>query len=306
MSATMSITNAHVHLIEAEGMLARFPGVDLSGGISVMAHLEQTLPLLSVDVLLAQMDAAGIEKSVLFAVDAPIVYASNEYVHSHCRAHPDRFVGFASVNPKAPDAVDVLERAVHDLGLRGLKLHPPLQDFFPNDPAIAPVYQKACELDIPVVFHVGTTPFGSLCRLSQADPLLIDDVAVDFPDLRIMLTHLGTLWHDAAFMVVEKNPNVYIDTAAYLYEIPKILTDDLMTRIGTDKVIFGTDYPMPYAGDVHCMADFVACIRGLGFTQDVLEGVFHGNFHAFLTGERDKRRGPEVNLAELVQRLRQT
>jgi len=298
----MDIINAHVHMIEAEGMLGKFQGANIPGGISVMAQIEATLPLLFVDTLLAQMDEAGIEKSVLFAVDAPIVYASNEYVHSLCSEYPDRFIGFASVNPKDPEAVQVLERAVQDLGLKGLKFHPPLQDFYPNDPALAPIYQKAVELNIPVVFHVGTTPFGAMCRLSQADPLLIDDVAVDFPDLRIMLTHLGTLWHHAAFMVVEKNPNVYIDTAAYLYEIPGLLTHGLITRIGADKIIFGTDYPMPYAGDVHRMKDFVTCIQELDVPADVLEGIFHGNFHAFLTGEKDDDEG--LDIAELARKLR--
>ena len=128
------------------------------------------------------------------------------------------------MHPLAPDAPQTLKHAVEHLGLRGLKLHPPLQNFYPNSEAVFPVYQMAADLDIPIVFHVGTTPFGPMCRLSQADPILIDDVAREFPNLRIMLTHLGTLWHYEAFMVVEKNPIVFIDTAAYVHEIPQILT----------------------------------------------------------------------------------
>lgn len=281
----MEIVNAHVHMIELDKMMQKNAGLSLPAGISVLRNLEASLPMLLPQTLIAQMDEAGIAKSILYAVEAPIVYASNEYVHALCEKFPDRLIGFASVTPKDADAPAVLESAVRNLGMKGLKLHPPLQDFFPDDQAVFGVYEKAAELNIPVVFHVGTTPFGSLCRLSQANPLLIDEVAVRFPTLRIMLTHLGTLWHNEAFMVVEKNPNVFIDTAAYVNEIREILTPDMITRIGADKIIFGTDYPMPYAGQLHCMKDFVDCISDLSLPEDVLQGIFHKNLNRLLHGD---------------------
>jgi predicted TIM-barrel fold metal-dependent hydrolase len=183
------------------------------------------------------------------------------------------------VDPKRKDALDVLKKAVEDMGMRGLKFHPPLQDFYPNDEKFFHLYQAAVDWKIPVVFHVGTTPFGSLSKLSQANPLLIDDVAVTFPELRIVLTHLGTLWHNEAFMVVEKNPCVFIDTAAYLYEIEHLLTADLIARIGENKIIFGTDYPMPSPPlRVHNMIDFVGAIERLATTDQVKEKIFSLNF----------------------------
>ncbi len=280
----MKIINAHVHMVEFDKMIRKMGDIQLPGGISVLKDLESTLPLLNIDTLIKQMDDAGIVQSILYAVEAPIVYSSNEYVHMLCSRYPDRLAGVASVNPFAPDALDVLENAVNNLGLRGLKFHPPLQKFYMNDEAVFPVYQKAVELNIPIIFHVGTTPFGSLCRLAHANPLLVDDVAVEFPDLRIMLTHLGTLWHNEAFMVVEKNPNVFIDTAAYLYEIEEILTGNLVDRIGADKIIFGTDYPMPYAGKIHEMKDFVDCIKRINLSDDIKEMIFHKNFETFFSG----------------------
>lgn len=297
----MQITNAHVHMVDLEGMVRKYGGGTLPAGISVLSDIEAVLPLLRPAALLAQMDAAGIARSVLYAVEAPIVYASNGYVHELCSQYPDRLIGFASVNPIQEGAAAVLEAAVKELGLRGLKLHPPLQGFAPNDPAVAPVYRKAVELDIPVVFHVGTTPFGSLCRLAHANPLLVDDVAVEFPDLRIMLTHLGTLWHNEAFMVVEKNPNVFIDTAAYLYEIPQILTADLLMRIGPNKVIFGTDYPMPCAGRLHQMREFVHCVGSLGLSSAALVGIFQDNFETFLCGAEGT--GDGVSFTDLASQL---
>ncbi len=297
----MEIVNAHVHMIELEKMMQKNAGLKIPGGISVLQDLEATLPLLAPQTLITQMDEAGISKSVLYAVDAPIVYASNEYVQSLCTQFPDRLMGFSSVNPNDADAVERLDKAINEQDLLGLKLHPPLQNFFPNDEAVFPIYEKALELKIPVVFHVGTTPFGSLSRLSQANPLLIDDVAVEFPELRIMLTHLGTLSHKEAFMVVEKNPNVFIDTSAYLYEIKEILTMDLITRLGPNKVIFGTDYPMPYAGVIHQMKDFVECLKHLGLAEDVLDGIFHKNFEVFMNYESTEE---DLDLAQIIMNMK--
>jgi len=285
----MEITNAHVHMIQLDRMAQQ--GVTLPAGIAVLREVESSLPLLYVDTLLAQMDEAGVARSILYAVEAPIVYASNEYVAGLCAKHPDRLLGFASVNPLAEGAADALEAAVGELNLRGLKLHPPLQDFFPDDERVFPVYERAAALGIPVVFHVGTTPFGPLCRLSQANPLLIDEVAIRFPTLRILLTHLGTLWHNEAFMVAEKNPNVFIDTAAYLYEIRDILTPDLIGRVGPGKFVFGTDYPMPSPGRLHRMKDFVDCILGLGLPEEMVRGLFEENVETLLSGSPGQDQG---------------
>ena len=298
-----TIINAHTHLVDLEGMLMKYGNVGLPGGIAVLHDLEPTLRLLQPNILIDQMDEAGVSKSVLFAVEAPLVYSSNEYVAAICTRFPDRFIGFASVDPRDKSAAKTLEHAVRNLGLQGLKLHPPLQQFFPNSEAVFSVYEKAIELNIPVVFHVGTTPFGSLCRLAHANPVLIDDVAVRFPALRIMLTHLGTLWHLEAFMVVEKNPNVFIDTAAYLYEIPQILTTDLITRVGADRIVFGTDYPMPYSDRAHRIKDFVDVVDCLAISDAHKRAFYYENFERFLYGTEAPAQ-VSIGLQELLVRAR--
>src|SRR5438093_1049532 len=120
------IINAHTHLIDLEGMLQKYGNVSLPSGIAVLEDLDSTLEMLHPSALLAQMDEAGIARSVLFAVEAPIVYASNEYVSNLCQSYPERLIGFASVDPTATDAPAILDHAVRNLGLKGLKLHPPL------------------------------------------------------------------------------------------------------------------------------------------------------------------------------------
>lgn len=293
------IINAHSHLIELDAMYRKYGNLTIPKGISVLADLDATLRLLNPDVFVEQMDDAGVDQSILYAVDAPIVYSSNEYVSRMCERYPGRFIGFASANPHAPDAPATVAHAVKELNLKGLKLHPPLQNFFPNSESVFPIYETAVELNIPIVFHVGTTPFGPLCRLDRANPILLDDVATRFPTLRIMLTHLGTLWTDEALMVVEKNPNVFIDTAAYIYEIPDVLTLDTINRVGPDRFIFGTDYPMPSAGRPHSIREFVDVIKAIGLAANLERAIFFENCERLLNGPKDKP-GSGLSLGDLV------
>jgi hypothetical protein len=280
----MKIISTHNHVIDTSQVLAKenVHYLEYLKGISTFVDVDAVTRMLSKENLLAQMEEAGIEQAVLFAVDAPILTASNTFVADICKEHKNKFMGFASVNPLRNNASDILAEAIEKLGLKGLKLHPPLQNFYPNDKKVWPVYQLASDLGIPVVFHVGTTPFGSLVKLNQADPLLIDDIANDFPELKIVLTHLGTLWHNESFMIVEKHPNVYIDTAAYPYEIAEILTEKTIMRIGEEKIIFGTDFPMPYEGKMHRLKDFVDCIMNLKISNELKEMIFSGNFERMM------------------------
>ena len=282
----MRIINTHTHLIDTSKVFAgdQLHYLDYLKGIPTFSDLDDVITMLSLDNLLAQMDEANVEKSVLFAVEAPLLTASNEFVANVCQKIPDRFLGFASVDPNKADACIRLSEGIEKYNLKGLKLHPPLQNFYPNDKKVWPVYEMANDLGIPVVFHVGTTPFGSLVKLKQADPILIDDIANDFPNLKIILTHLGTLWHQESFMVTEKHPNVYIDTAAYPYEINEILTEKLIVRVGEEKFIFGTDFPMPYEGRMHRIKDFVECIRRLKISDELKERIFSNNFEVLMSG----------------------
>jgi uncharacterized protein len=282
----MKIINTHVHLIDTSVVFSKenLHYLDYLKGIPTFANLEEVAKTVSVENLVQQMDEAGIEKSVLFALEAPILYASNEFVADICKKHPSRFIGYASVNPNRNNACDQLQNAIENLNMKGLKLHPPLQNFYPNDRMIWPIYALASELGIPVVFHVGSTPFGNLVKLKQADPILIDEIANDFPNLKIILTHLGTLWHNESFMIAEKHPNVYIDTAAYPYEIKEILTEKLIIRVGAEKFIFGTDFPMPYEGKLHHMKDFTDCILNLKISNELKERILAMNFETIMQG----------------------
>ncbi|MBI4338213.1 MAG: amidohydrolase [Chloroflexi bacterium] len=192
---------------------------------------------------------------VLFSVDAETVTGeppdSNDYVASIVRQYPHQFIGFASVDPwKGKQAVQEVERSVKELGLRGLKLHPPLQAFFPNDQRFYPLYAKCSELRIPVLFHSGhsaagsTLPGGGGIKLKYAAPIpYIDDVAADFPELTIIMAHPGWPWTQEQISVAVHKANVYIDLSGWAPQyFPEELVHNVNTRI-QDKVLYGSDYP---------------------------------------------------------------
>jgi predicted TIM-barrel fold metal-dependent hydrolase len=135
-------------------------------------------------------------------------------------------------------------------GARGLKLHPSLQAFVPNDGAFYPLYETARELALPIVFHTGQTgigaglPGGRGIKLRYSDPMLIDDVAADFPDLTIVLAHPSVPWQDAAISMATHKANVFIDLSGWA---PKYFPPELVRAANSllqDKVLFGTDYPL--------------------------------------------------------------
>ena len=193
--------------------------------------------------------------AVIFDIDAETTsgqpYVGNDYVASVVQKYPDQFIGFASVDPwKGALAIQELERSVKELGLRGLKLHPTTQAFMPNDPRFYPLWQKASDLHIPVLFHTGQTgvgsgtPGGGGYKLKYAHPLLLDDVAADFPELTIIMAHPAVPWQEEQLAVALHKGNVFIDLSGWS---PKYFRPILIQYIGSilkDKVLFGSDYPV--------------------------------------------------------------
>ena len=193
--------------------------------------------------------------AVIFSVDAESETGDradpNDYVAGMVRAHPDVFIGFATVDPrKGGAAVEELERAATELGLRGLKLHPVHQGFFPDDPEFEPLFAKCQELRVPVLIHTGYaaagagTPGGGGFKLAHSTPIPhIDNLAADHPDLTIIMAHPAWPWVDEQVAVALHKPNVYVDLSGWAPKyIPPQLIREANTRL-RDKVLFGSDYP---------------------------------------------------------------
>jgi predicted TIM-barrel fold metal-dependent hydrolase len=223
-------------------------------GPACESHFRTTLPRHSVAEMADVFRAADVF-GVLFAWDAETASGlppvTNDFVAGCVREHPDVFLGFASVDPLKGDAAPrELERAVRELDLRGLKLHPPAQSFSPDDRDVAyPIFEAADALGIPVTVHTGTTglgagmPGGGGIKLTYARPILLDAVAADFPNLQIIMAHPASPWQDEQIAVALHKPNTWIDLSGWS---PKRFSPELVRNFQgplQDRVLFGTDYP---------------------------------------------------------------
>ena len=205
-------------------------------------------------------------------------FIGNDYVADIVRRFPDAFIGYAGVDPwQGQAAVQELERAVRDLGMRGLKLVPPTQAFFPHDRRFYPLYAKAQELDVPIVFHTGHSgigvgmPGGGGIRLKYCQPIFLDDVAADFPDLTIVGAHPSWPWQDEMLAVAQHKSNVWIDLSGWS---PRKWSPELTAAVLgplQDRALFGTDYPFI------TFQKWLAAFRSHDPTPEVEQKVLIGN-----------------------------
>jgi hypothetical protein len=201
---------------------------------------------------------------VVFMVDETLTgrsYPTNDQVAQFAADNRDIAIAFCSINPhRGKDGVAEAKRLVSGGLVRGLKLHPPLQEFFPNDRMAYPLYEVFAEAGLPVLFHTGHSGIGTGMRggggvrLKYGSPMPIDDVAVDFPDLPIIMAHPSFPWQDEAISICMHKPQVYIDLSGWS---PKYFSPTLVQYANTvlkHKVLFGSDYP--WITPEKWMADF--------------------------------------------------
>lgn len=206
-------------------------------------------------LFITQLDAAGIDKAVISAEDittrAGGTIVSNEEVRKLVDVYPDRLIGFASVDPKRPDAVEVLEKAFTGQGMAGLKLSPAIQYFMPQDPMMKPIYETCIKYNKPILFEAGMT-WVKNSPTKYSNPMNFEDVAIEYPKLRMCLGHFGWPWTRETAMLILKYPNLYADTALLYFDSPKqffqtTFNDQLgeywIDRMLYDKVMFGSTYP---------------------------------------------------------------
>jgi hypothetical protein len=190
---------------------------------------------------------------VVFTVDERLSgrpHVSNDTVAQFAADNPDIAIAFASIDPtRGPEGVREARRLVSAGVVHGLKLHPPVQQFFPNDRIAYPLYEVFAEARLPVLFHTGHSgigtgaPGGAGIRLKYGNPMPIDDVAVDFPDLPIIMAHPSFPWQDEAISICLHKPTVYIDLSGWS---PKYFSPTLVQYANTrlkHKVLFGSDFP---------------------------------------------------------------
>lgn len=191
--------------------------------------------------------------AVVFTVDATtsLRHAPNsrEEIALGAARNNDVLIPFGSVDPHGKDAIGAIRRLAEDFGVRGFKFHPTVQGFDPSDTRFYPLYELIQELALPTIFHTGQTgigaglPGGFGLKLGLSNPMLLDGVAADFPDLQIVMAHPSVPWQDEAISVATHKANVWIDLSGWS---PKYFPESLVRQANSllqDKVLFGSDFP---------------------------------------------------------------
>ncbi len=216
------------------------------------AYFRSKVARRTIEELAREYDAIDV-MAILLAWDAETATGRprvpNQVVAQACRDFPQTFVGFGSVDPlKGDRAVGELDR-IAELGLKGVKLHPSLQAFSPDDQRFWPLYERCEELGLALLFHTGTSgigagqPGGQGIRIDLSRPLLLDAAAAAFPDLKIIAAHFGYPWHLELLAMALHKTNVFIDISGWAPRyIPAEVLRDMRGRL-QDQFVFGSDYP---------------------------------------------------------------
>lgn len=231
---------------------------------------------MGIDTMLAEMDEAGVAMAVLSSFVYKGVRVTNDMVAAWVREHPRRFVGCGTVDPRGKPmrVVDEIKRMVNDLGLIALRLEPyaygdGIRGLPPTDRAYWPIYAKCCELNIPVALQVGHT--GPLLPSEAGRPIYLDEVALAFPELKLIGAHLGQPWHEEMMILAWKHPNVYIDTSARPAKRWPESFVEFVRGWGQDKVLWATDYPLLPFG--RCLDD----VDALGLAPEAKRKLLREN-----------------------------
>ena len=224
-----------------------------------------------------------VDKSIVFGVRARAAgwRSPNDLTAEWVGKDPDRVIGFAAIDPMEDDHLEEIDRCVSDLGLRGIKLYPTLGRYDPTDPTVFPMYEKAQRMGLPVLLHLGTQPHPR-AMLKYSLPLLIDEVAQAFPDLKLVMAHMAHPWQRDCAVVLRKHPNVYADVSGAGWVRPWQAWEAFVLMIEwgvTDKLLFGSDFPLwsPQEG-MERMRELNRQVEGTNLARipdEVIEGIIN-------------------------------
>ncbi|MGB9071842.1 MAG: amidohydrolase family protein [Terriglobales bacterium] len=248
------ITDCHIHIHPPETLKPQ--------ALELMKHKRANFDQIveysrSPKALLGYLDRCGVDRAILINYVAPEVIGFtpevNQWVADYTRHDPKRLISSGSLHPRHTGNIMADVELILRLGLRMIKIHPPHQLLFPNDylhgvKELEIIYRAAEANGIPVMFHTGTSIFPG-ARNKYGDPMYVDDVAVDFPRLKILLAHGGRpLWMHTAFFLIRRHPNVYLDISG----IPPKTLLKYFPRLDeiAHKTLFGTDWPGPGVPDI--------------------------------------------------------
>jgi predicted TIM-barrel fold metal-dependent hydrolase len=273
----MPVIDFHVHVMDPENLQPWTKEYLVESSGEDMEYLSKLMT--SPELLVEMLRENGVDYAVVLTEISPITTGviSNETIAEFCRGQ-EVLVPFANINPfTVAHPAQELERYVLEKGFKGLKLYPTYQGFYANDSTIYPLYAKAQELKIPVMIHTGSSIFTG-ARLKYGDPLWIDDVAVDFPDLTLIQAHSGRgFWYERAFFLARLHRNVHLEIAGLPpHKLPEYFPE---LEKNADKIIFGSDWP-----GLRSIKRNVEAIRSLSLPEDTKAKILGGNAARLLDG----------------------
>jgi len=234
------ITDCHTHFWRYPGELTE----ELARETFIMRHQKVELDITAER---HTTDTAKADRVIVFGLRAPLTgfLTVNDTVAEYVRTDPKKLIGFAAICPTEDSALSEVDRTVNELGLRGLKMSPIYGGWDPQDPRAMSIFAKAEQYGLPIMFHQGTT-FPRKAPLKYANPVLLEDIALQFPELKMIIPHMGHPWEAETTVLIRKQPNVFADISALFYR-PWQFYNSLRLAVEygvTNKLLFGTDYPI--------------------------------------------------------------
>ena len=189
----------------------------------------------------------GVDRAIVFGINslALQMHTPNDQIAAYQRAHPEKIIGFMSIDTNQPDALEEIDRCARELGLRGIKMSPVYQSYDPRGAAAERVHARAVELGLPILTHAAFQGISST-PMEWANPLIYDPVCREFPDLKLILAHMGLPWFTDCMVMVRKHPNVFADISGalfrpwWMYQAMAAMHESGLTH----KLLLGTDFPL--------------------------------------------------------------
>ena len=228
-----------------------------------------------------------VDKAIVFSLrykDSAGIDGNDEVTARAVAKYPDKFVGFACIDPRMPDCMDLLVHATRDLKLKGVKFGPIYNGVSLLDPRMDPIYAYLQKNNIPLTMHMGTT-FGRNAPIDEGRPLNVDTVALRYPDLKMIMAHMGHPWYEECIVVARKQPNVYAEVSALHYRPWQfyniLICAQEYTVHNRNKIFWGTDFPFTTVGaSIEGLKTINRQVEGTPLpkvTEETIDSILHSN-----------------------------
>ncbi len=260
------IIDSHCHIFPDKIAEKATKSTDIFYGIAD-AGVQTSGYIGDVKTLINQCENSGVEKCLVTSVATTPHHAQsiNSFISYEVSLYPDKFIGFGSLHPESESLLEDIEHLI-EIGLKGVKLHPDIQNFKVDDPKVLKIFELCEKNNLPVLLHTGDF------RFDNSNPDRVATVLEKFPNLTVIGAHFGgwSVWEEATEKL-SKYKNFYVDTCSSFYALEKDTAKRIIETYGADKVIFGTDFPM------WKQEEELEYLFSLGLSESELKDILHNN-----------------------------